>query len=1000
MRGRHSYPRSTRPTRRSIGAFAVLILIVAILPVVGATTALATAPVHVGITFEGCKGDTTGYLSGQFVCADADYTTGNLGKGWHELDLVPHRLTTSLGTQSAATTIYDLQLTADYISGAATGYDVISVPTINDESHESCEIDVGSQQTRPGDGEIYRDIEITQDKGTTCVFDYYERLAVGSHLYPGASLHSHTRNENGGTQGVGNRDISIPVKEIEPQSISKDMTASQGATTAWSIEKTLSDASLSFGDTCLENAAFDDEVEITVTWDKISVTPSGDIDVLTSVSATNPAHRDITINVTDEIFAGATPGTIGTGIAGPSSGDVVVPAGSVDYLVIDSEPTTIPDTGAFASVTTISDRATATYVDTDTNITIPQTTTATDSATIQSGSNENETVDILDIESISGTGFSYSVDSMKDAAGDAITAGSEPGTFTVPDDGDTTDLDTDPDPYVLGTETTDDVTWELEDQTDDGAVTFVKTVYLDEARTTTGLLDDDAYVMADDDRVLANAIDQDSASVSLSSNPVVTLDIDKSISTVLDEDVTFTFDVTGPDSFDEDVTVTILAGDTSESVDVGDELSVDLEPGSYVVTEQDPGDPWAFDEEDPPSQTIDLSLPGDCEGTASFTNSFGPPTAEAHKITDPAGEEGGWEMCLFEIPDQGDAIELECDDTDSNGDYFFATSLEDGKSYEIREDETSKTPFDLTDVDGGDNATVDGSVCEFTVDLPEDADKVFSCTFTNTERGTVTVNKTTSGQAPAADEFTFQLREGASATEDGTILDTDTNDATGEVDFDGANPLEPGTYQVCETGMLPGWHSTLSDETGAFVPNSDVPEPDNSVICVEFTLAAGEDKVFNVDNTPPPGGDARTIGYWKNWSSCTGGNQDHVLDQTLASFAGGFVLIGDLEVNTCEEAVSILSKKNVTTGKKMSSDAAYNMAAQLLAAKLNIQALAGTCAAANTAIADGQALLALIDFDGTGSYLGPKVKGAAATQRATANSLSATLDDYNNNDLC
>ena len=40
--------------------------------------------------------------SGQFVCPDAAYTTGNLGKGWNELDLVPFRLRASAGNSAPA----------------------------------------------------------------------------------------------------------------------------------------------------------------------------------------------------------------------------------------------------------------------------------------------------------------------------------------------------------------------------------------------------------------------------------------------------------------------------------------------------------------------------------------------------------------------------------------------------------------------------------------------------------------------------------------------------------------------------------------------------------------------------------------------------------------------------------------------------------------------------------------------------------------------------------
>ena len=53
---------------------------------------------------------------------------------------------------------------------------------------------------------------------------------------------------------------------------------------------------------------------------------------------------------------------------------------------------------------------------------------------------------------------------------------------------------------------------------------------------------------------------------------------------------------------------------------------------------------------------------------------------------------------------------------------------------------------------------------------------------------------------------------------------------------------------------------------------------------MNFTVTAGETKTFTVDNTPPPGGRALTIGFWKNWASGSNGKQKPVLDQVLASF--------------------------------------------------------------------------------------------------------------------
>jgi len=224
------------------------------------------------------------------------------------------------------------------------------------------------------------------------------------------------------------------------------------------------------------------------------------------------------------------------------------------------------------------------------------------------------------------------------------------------------------------------------------------------------------------------------------------------------------------------------------------------------------------------------------------------------------------------------------------------------------------------------------------------------------------------------------------------------------LDDSGMGKFLPGDYQLCETGMLPGWSNNLD----GFTPEGAVAEGgDNSTECVDIVLAAGDTGVPGVplgddpipdpiDNTPPPGGDARTIGFWKNWTSCDGhGNQDDVLDQTL-DLAGGSIQIGDLLVDDCETAVLVLDKRDHSgNNRKRASDACYGLAAQLLAAELNIVAGAETCSALTDAVADAQALLSDNDFDGTGNCLRPK---DADYQEAI--DLAETLDDYNNNLLC
>ena len=96
----------------------------------------------------------------------------------------------------------------------------------------------------------------------------------------------------------------------------------------------------------------------------------------------------------------------------------------------------------------------------------------------------------------------------------------------------------------------------------------------------------------------------------------------------------------------------------------------------------------------------------------------------------------------------------------------------------------------------------------------------------------------------------------------------------------------------------------------------------------------------------------------------------------------------------CQKAVYLLDKSDVSTGRKMASDGAYNLAAQLLAAQMNLSAGAETCSSVVKAVTDAQNLLTSIKFNGTGSYL---KKGATYNQ---AISLASTLDKYNNGLLC
>jgi hypothetical protein len=1039
---------------------------------------------QVSFTLQGCrlpdsnhdgKPDYTLPLNGKFVCNDGDYTTGNLGKSWNELDLVPHRLTTNAGTQAGVTTDYNVIIAADNCNYTTTdngftcvdtnvgspGYDFISIPVVNTaKSDTSCSVSAsdpvsyaGNKTTAFGGGTdiaIYRTLTIHQSAGTTCVFDYYERLALGSHLFSGSSLQSYMFEDSGFS--VGKKTISIPVNEISPQALNKDMEATQNTDHTWDVTKDPTPAELSFGNTCDPDTPKNLGVSVSVTWTKNAATPSGDITVTTHVYATNPANRTVTATVSDVIYRGTTPlDTASSTVDVPADTNLLVLTHSVDVA---------------SGTANLNDIATGTYTDAVTGIPIPGSTKATASATVQpSGIDLDSSAVITDSESITtGANLQFSTDSFSGAS----------GSF---DSG-----------YVAGTKTTGPVGWTSVSQTGSGGVTFSKTVYVDPGVTTSGKLTDTATVTGSDG--FTTSAD---GKVTLDAHPLVSLKITKTISAKSGSSQTFYFDVSGLTPSTGNA-LTIPAGSTSNSITL-----TGLEPGTYKVHEQTPPAPWTAPADQ--STTINAS---DCSGGVTMANTFAPATAQVKKVTDPSGHEGGWTFTLNGSDGTSESVAT------TNASYVpFTTQLVDGVTYTITE--TAQTDWDLTQVTGSSSNTGASSItvpttpssCSFTPHYftnANDLGNVFSCTFKNVQRGTIIVKKVTSpaggtgftftgdaagtigdggsitvshlkpgkyssteaaktgwdltsvtcddgtsttpstGDVPNAkatfnldpgetvtctfkntqrgkakvvktvngqtlsglQSFVFELRQGASAGAAGTILETGTANAadSGVITF--STYLVPGTtYQLCEQ-MQPGWLTTL----GPPLYSVYNPSGDNSVVCTDFTVTAGQTKTFAIDNKPPPGGMALTIGFWKNWASCAGssGKQKPVLDQTLlaASNAGHAITIGTLVLDpkvlgataACQDAVNILNKSTLS-GKKMSSDPLFNMAAQLLAANLNVAAGAGSCASAASAINAAQALLLKYKFDGNG-YTG-KLSTADAT---LANSLATTLDQYNNNQLC
>jgi hypothetical protein len=348
--------------------------------------------------------------------------------------------------------------------------------------------------------------------------------------------------------------------------------------------------------------------------------------------------------------------------------------------------------------------------------------------------------------------------------------------------------------------------------------------------------------------------------------------------------------------------------------------------------------------------------------------------------------------------------------------------------------ENDPTPnFDLSSIVCSD-ANSTGSVGTRTATFRLEAGETVKCTFTNTQRGMAKIVKTVSGQPPAAGQsFTFELRQGASTVSDGTVIESKVTDASGNLNF--TTKLVPGqTYQVCEW-VFPGWNTNLVGDGPLFVPNSIIPPAlpnpnvNNLTVCTNFTVQPGQTRTFNVDNTPPPGGRALTIGFWKNWASCSNSNgkgQTPLLDLALGNASatttnppGGLVVSaqnpGTLWPNyaaiwylvlkgnaastpnnirpapDCSLAVNLLDKSTTDGKKKMSSDPLFNMTAQLVAAQLN--RFMGAGISGTTIMNIDRAVLLNGKYKFNGLTYTPKLTTADAN---TANCLATQLDNYNN----
>jgi hypothetical protein len=286
----------------------------------------------------------------------------------------------------------------------------------------------------------------------------------------------------------------------------------------------------------------------------------------------------------------------------------------------------------------------------------------------------------------------------------------------------------------------------------------------------------------------------------------------------------------------------------------------------------------------------------------------------------------------------------------------------------------------------------DATLATVTVDV-QPGDNVV-CTYTNKSRGTVRVVKQiNNAPLPAGADFLFELRLGDQHTQSTAPLESGhaTGANGGVIDF--AFPLVPGTtYAICEL-LQAGFNPTIIGY-GPYNP-ADAANYWCWNFSITTTQAANTPSVtFAVENDHPQS-KALTIGYWKNWNGCTKskGNQADVLGQFLGGINLGTYTFTNSQADECK-AVQTLSKSTFS-GTKKASDPLFNMAAQLLAAKLNINAQAGVCSALIPALNGAEDLLDKYGWNG--NTYSPSLTAADAT---LANGYATTLDKYNNNQLC
>jgi len=226
----------------------------------------------------------------------------------------------------------------------------------------------------------------------------------------------------------------------------------------------------------------------------------------------------------------------------------------------------------------------------------------------------------------------------------------------------------------------------------------------------------------------------------------------------------------------------------------------------------------------------------------TFTNTEDD-TIAIEKVTIPAGVAGSFSFS--QTLDSSGNFALD------GGQSRYFTNISPGKSYTVIE--ADPTPgFDLTAIECHDTATTfPGDLGTRTATLNMTAGETVHCAFTNTQRGTIIVDKVTD---PAGDpqSFDFGLTGGPdSIAQNFALKDADPSHDSGL--------QKPGVYSVVET-LVPGWDLTSAVcDDGSNPANIDL-NPGETVTCTFTNTQTKRGKII-VDKVTDPAGDPQPFDF-------------------------------------------------------------------------------------------------------------------------------------------